>query len=119
MAADANPVAIAARPAAAPVAPARAPARDAGAIGTRRIALALAAFALLAACGWLFPRWLTFLLKMAAGNGLVSLGIVGLARSLAVHVAPVAELFSIYIVMAVVLMFRPEGLFQRTQTRRI
>jgi len=45
--------------------------------------------------------------------------IVGLARSLAVHVAPVAELFSIYIVMAVVLMFRPEGLFQRTQTRRI
>ena len=45
--------------------------------------------------------------------------IVGLARSLAVHVAPVAELFSIYVVMAVVLMFRPEGLFQRTQARRI
>ena len=33
--------------------------------------------------------------------------IVGLARSFAVHVVPVAELFSIYIVMAVVLMFRP------------
>jgi branched-chain amino acid transport system permease protein len=45
--------------------------------------------------------------------------IVGLARSLAVHVAPVAELFSIYIVMAVVLMFRPEGLFQRLQARKI
>jgi branched-chain amino acid transport system permease protein len=45
--------------------------------------------------------------------------IVGLARSLAVHVAPVAELFSIYIVMAVVLVFRPEGLFQRVQARRI
>ena len=45
--------------------------------------------------------------------------IVGLARSLAVHIAPVAELFSIYIVMAVVLMFRPEGLFQRIQARRI
>jgi branched-chain amino acid transport system permease protein len=45
--------------------------------------------------------------------------IVGLARSLAVHLAPVAELFSIYIVMAVVLMFRPEGLFQRIQTRKI
>ncbi len=45
--------------------------------------------------------------------------IVGLARSFAVHVVPVAELFSIYIVMAVVLMFRPEGLFQRTQTRKI
>lgn len=45
--------------------------------------------------------------------------IVGLARSFAVHLAPVAELFSIYIVMAVVLMFRPEGLFQRTQARKI
>ena len=45
--------------------------------------------------------------------------IVGLARSLAVHVAPVAELFSIYVVMAVVLVFRPEGLFQRVQARKI
>lgn len=45
--------------------------------------------------------------------------IVGLARSLAVHLAPVAELFSIYIVMALVLVFRPEGLFQRIQARKI
>jgi branched-chain amino acid transport system permease protein len=45
--------------------------------------------------------------------------IVGLARSAAVHLMPVAELFSIYLVMAVVLMFRPEGLFQRVQTRKI
>ena len=45
--------------------------------------------------------------------------IVGLARSTAVHVAPVAELFSIYIVMAIVLVFRPEGLFQRIQARKI
>ena len=45
--------------------------------------------------------------------------IVGLARSFAVHVAPVAELFSIYVVMAIVLMFRPEGLFQRIQARKI
>ena len=45
--------------------------------------------------------------------------IVGMARSFAVHVAPVAELFSIYVVMAIVLMFRPEGLFQRIQARRI
>jgi branched-chain amino acid transport system permease protein len=45
--------------------------------------------------------------------------IVGLARSFAVHVAPVAELFSIYVVMAAVLVFRPEGLFQRVQARRI
>lgn len=45
--------------------------------------------------------------------------IVGLARSLAVHVAPVAELFSIYIVMALVLLLRPQGLFQRVQARKI
>jgi branched-chain amino acid transport system permease protein len=44
---------------------------------------------------------------------------VGLARALAVHTWPAAELFSIYIAMAVVLMFRPEGLFQRTQARKI
>ena len=45
--------------------------------------------------------------------------IVGMARSVAVHTAPVAELFAIYLVMAVVLMFRPEGLFQRVQARKI
>lgn len=45
--------------------------------------------------------------------------IVGLARAFAVHVVPSAELFSIYIVMAVVLVFRPEGLFQRIQARKI
>jgi branched-chain amino acid transport system permease protein len=45
--------------------------------------------------------------------------IVGLARACAVHLAPVAELFSIYVVMAIVLMFRTEGLFQRTQARKI
>jgi branched-chain amino acid transport system permease protein len=38
---------------------------------------------------------------------------------MAVHMAPVAELFSIYVVMAVVLVFRPEGLFQRIQARKI
>jgi len=45
--------------------------------------------------------------------------IVGLARALAVHTWPPAELFSIYIAMAVVLIFRPEGLFQRVQARKI
>jgi len=45
--------------------------------------------------------------------------IVGLARSLAVHLAPAAELFSVYIVMAAVLVVRPEGLFQQTQARKI
>ena len=45
--------------------------------------------------------------------------IVGLARALAVHTWPPAELFSIYVAMVMVLVFRPEGLFQRMQTRRI
>lgn len=45
--------------------------------------------------------------------------IVGLARALAVHTWPAAELFSIYIAMAIVLVFRPEGLFQRIQARKI
>ncbi len=45
--------------------------------------------------------------------------IVGITRSAAVHLMPSAELFSVYLVMAVVLMFRPEGLFQRAQARKI
>jgi branched-chain amino acid transport system permease protein len=45
--------------------------------------------------------------------------IVGLARAFAVHLVPVAELFSVYVVMALVLMFRPQGLFQRIQARKI
>ena len=45
--------------------------------------------------------------------------IVGLARALAVHIMPVAELFSVYLVMALVLVFRPEGWFQRIQARKI
>ena len=45
--------------------------------------------------------------------------IVGLARAFAVHVVPVAELFSIYVVMALVLMVKPEGFFQRIQARKI
>ncbi|MCE9660791.1 MAG: branched-chain amino acid ABC transporter permease [Burkholderiales bacterium] len=46
----------------------------------RHAATALAAFALLALVAWFLPKWLTFLLTMAAGNGLVSLGIVALMR---------------------------------------
>ena len=46
-----------------------------------RLALfGLAAFAALAVAGWFSPKWLTFLVTMAAANGLVSLGIVGLMR---------------------------------------
>jgi branched-chain amino acid transport system permease protein len=32
---------------------------------------------------------------------------------------PQAELFMIYLIMAAVLMFRPEGLFKRETARRI
>jgi branched-chain amino acid transport system permease protein len=45
--------------------------------------------------------------------------IVGLARAGAVHLMPDAELFIIYLVMAAVLVFRPEGLFARVQARKI
>jgi len=46
----------------------------------RHAATALGVFALLAVLGWFLPKWLVFLLTMAAGNGLVSLGIVALMR---------------------------------------
>lgn len=45
--------------------------------------------------------------------------VVGLARAASVHIWPPAELFSVYLVMAIVLMFKPEGLFQRIQARKI
>lgn len=45
--------------------------------------------------------------------------IVGLARAGAVHLAPSAELFSIYLAMTCVLLFRPEGLFQAAAVRKI
>jgi ABC-type branched-subunit amino acid transport system permease subunit len=46
----------------------------------RLVGIGLASFALLAVAGWFAPKWLTFLVTMAAGNGLVSLGIVALMR---------------------------------------
>jgi branched-chain amino acid transport system permease protein len=45
--------------------------------------------------------------------------VVGLARAVAVHVMPDVELFSVYLVMAAVLVFRPEGLFQSVKARVI
>ena len=42
-----------------------------------------------------------------------------LARASAVHLMPEVELFSIYLVMAVVLVFKPEGLFQSVKARLI
>lgn len=45
--------------------------------------------------------------------------IVGLVRSGAVHWFPQVELFSIYLVMALVLAFRPRGLFVAVEARKI
>jgi len=44
---------------------------------------------------------------------------VGLVRSAAVHLFPQVELFSIYVVMALVLSFRPRGLFVAAEARKI
>lgn len=44
---------------------------------------------------------------------------VGLARSAAVHYLPQAELSSVYIVMVLVLLFRPKGLFAGAEVRKI
>ena len=53
-----------------------------------------------------------------AGAALGAL-IVGLVRSLAVHYMPEVELFSVYLVMALVLIVRPKGLFAAPEARRI
>jgi branched-chain amino acid transport system permease protein len=45
--------------------------------------------------------------------------IVGLVGSAAVHYLPQVELFSIYLVMALVLIFRPKGLFSAAEARKI
>jgi len=45
--------------------------------------------------------------------------IVGVVRSVSVHYAPQLELFVIYLVMAIVLAFRPRGLFAAAEPRRI
>jgi len=53
-----------------------------------------------------------------AGAALGAL-IVGLVRSAAVHYAPEVELFSVYVVMALVLIIRPKGLFAAPEARKI
>ncbi len=45
--------------------------------------------------------------------------IVGLVRSASIHYAPQFELFVIYLVMAMVLTFRPRGLFSIAEARKI
>jgi branched-chain amino acid transport system permease protein len=48
--------------------------------GLRRAAVLAGVFAGLALFGWASPKWLTYLVTMAAANGLVCLGIAGLMR---------------------------------------
>jgi branched-chain amino acid transport system permease protein len=45
--------------------------------------------------------------------------LVGLVRSAAVHYRPELDLFSIYLVMAIVLIARPKGLFSAQEARKI
>ena len=52
-------------------------------------------------------------------GALIGALIVGLCRAAAVHLAPQIELFVIYAVMALVLAFRPFGLFTCVQPRKI
>jgi branched-chain amino acid transport system permease protein len=53
-----------------------------------------------------------------AGAAIGSL-IIGLLRAIAVHEVPQVELFVVFAVMAIVLVFRPEGLFAPAKTRKI
>tara|TARA_R110001583_G_scaffold195486_1_gene374121 strand:- start:7960 stop:8856 length:897 start_codon:yes stop_codon:yes gene_type:complete len=55
----------------------------------------------------------------SVGGALLGALIVGLARSASVHLYPDAELFVIYGVMALVLAFRPQGLFAIATARKI
>jgi branched-chain amino acid transport system permease protein len=45
--------------------------------------------------------------------------IVGMARSAAVYLYPELDLFAVYFIMALVLLFRPQGLFGEVEVRRI
>jgi branched-chain amino acid transport system permease protein len=52
-------------------------------------------------------------------GALIGALIVGISRAAAVHLVPQLELFVIYAVMALVLGFRPYGLFSQAQPRKI
>jgi branched-chain amino acid transport system permease protein len=53
------------------------------------------------------------------GGAALGAVIVGLVRSISVHYMPQVELFVIYFVMAMVLAFRPRGLFGAAEARKI
>ncbi len=67
---------------------------------------------------------LTFAVVVIGGLGSLpgaALGslIVGIIRAAAIHLAPEMELFTVYLVMAAVLLVRPHGLLARAEERRI
>lgn len=67
---------------------------------------------------------LAFAIVVIGGMGsitgaIVGALVVGLSRAASVHLFPQAELFVIYAVMTLVLVFRPEGLFMRQKARKI
>jgi branched-chain amino acid transport system permease protein len=67
---------------------------------------------------------LAFAVVVTGGLGsiegaLIGALIVGICRAAAVHLVPQIELFVIYAVMALVLVFRPYGLFTQVQPRKI
>jgi branched-chain amino acid transport system permease protein len=53
------------------------------------------------------------------GGAAIGALLVGLLRAAAVHLAPELDLFVIYALMAVILLFRPQGLFGGVELRRI
>lgn len=55
----------------------------------------------------------------SVGGAMIGALIVGFARAASVHIYPPAELFSIYLVMAVVLAVKPYGLFALAEGRKI
>ena len=67
---------------------------------------------------------LSFAVVVIGGMGsipgaLIGSVLVGLLRALAVHKLPEVELFVVFAVMAIVLVFRPEGLFAPAKPRKI
>lgn len=67
---------------------------------------------------------LSFAVAATAGLGqiegaLVAAIMIGLARSFSVYLLPELEAIMPYIIMTLVLLFRPQGLFSTTQARRV
>ena len=67
---------------------------------------------------------LSFAVVVIGGMGsipgaLIGSLLIGLLRAVAVHEFPQIELFVIFAVMAIVLVFRPEGLFAPAKLRKI